>query len=58
MTIYLFLLKKDGEIVILLVYVDNMLIIENNSSLISELKVTSQNNFKIKDFSDLNTLLV
>lgn len=55
---YLLFTKRHGnEIVIILVYVDDLRITENTSSLINEFKGTFKNSFKMKDVGDLTYFL-
>ncbi|XP_018627873.1 uncharacterized mitochondrial protein AtMg00810-like [Nicotiana tomentosiformis] len=50
--------KKEGEeLVIVLVYVDNLLITGNSRRLIDQAKSTLHNNFKVKDLGELRSFL-
>lgn len=49
----LFTLKKGEELVIILVYVDDLLITGNNTPMISESKESLHKKFKLKDLGEL-----
>lgn len=49
--------KNDNEIVVLLVYIDDLLITESSIEMINELKVVLTRNFKVKDLGDLCYIL-
>lgn len=49
--------ENKNEIVILIVFVDDILIIGNDHALVEELKGVLQKNFKIKDLNDLKYFL-
>lgn len=53
----LFTKKQENAQVLILVYVDNLMITENDAQLISETKSILHKNFKIKDLSDLKYFL-
>lgn len=53
----LFTNKLNGEIVVLLIYVDDLVISGDNRILIAELKDTLMTNFKMKDLGDLKFFL-
>uniref|UniRef100_A0A3Q7FM93 Reverse transcriptase Ty1/copia-type domain-containing protein n=1 Tax=Solanum lycopersicum TaxID=4081 RepID=A0A3Q7FM93_SOLLC len=53
----LFTLKKEKDIVIILVYVDDLLITGNNTQLIAEVKVCLYKQFKLKDLGELKFFL-
>lgn len=49
--------NRGAEIVILLVYVDDLLITINSESLINEVKLSLQTSFRMKDLNDLKYFL-
>ncbi|XP_016677335.2 uncharacterized protein [Gossypium hirsutum] len=53
----LFVKKKEGKMVIILVYVDDLLIIGNDMDMINDLKGVLNQNFKMKDLGDLRYFL-
>ncbi|KAG8479260.1 hypothetical protein CXB51_029862 [Gossypium anomalum] len=53
----LFVKKKEGKMVIILVYVDDLLITGNDMDMINDLKGVLNQNFKMKDLGDLRYFL-
>lgn len=49
----LFTKKQGTEMVIILIYVDDLLIIGSNSSSVQDEKMTLHNQFKVKDLGEL-----